>query len=459
VQVNQNAAEEQAAKEKEEREAKKKKEETAEEESRRAQEELKQAKERAAEKKRQKKEARRTRFLEENKQQMEDREKFWRGKIEHEKEAVEAMIALMAGEFCRKRSDVMRVQLMADKAVQENLRAAAQETFRELYDDDSRVTVKSMEKGDWNDRTGTIQQWDEQKQKYYVGLDTKKGKNMEYMYFSPANLEPTTKSVKSKSKKGKRGRDYLAVVPKLWGHSGLTMVVEKKIVEEALKADNLSVYVDSLMMRLNQEDLERAEEERRREEEERRRRAEKKRREEEEWERKQAEYREYRERAHERREWARRERRSGSHGPRCGCMECEIEREFMFHLFERMFGARFRGGRGGRSFRGGSIPFEFFFSTGGYDSDEDSYYDDEFNRMHEEELEQKRKEAAELLNVEEDAGQDEIKRSYRALARMYHPDKYRGEDNHVDGMTKKESEDHFKKVSDAYDTLMATLDD
>ena len=49
-----------------------------------------------------------------------------------------------------------------------------------------------------------------------------------------------------------------------------------------------------------------------------------------------------------------------------------------------------------------------------------------------------------ILGVDKDASDDEIKKSYRALAMKYHPDHTNGD---------KEAEDKFKKVSEAYETL------
>jgi DnaJ-class molecular chaperone len=48
-----------------------------------------------------------------------------------------------------------------------------------------------------------------------------------------------------------------------------------------------------------------------------------------------------------------------------------------------------------------------------------------------------------VLGVPRDAGQDDIQRAYRKLARTYHPDV-----NHDPG-----AEDQFKEVSEAYDVL------
>src|SRR6202790_4552609 len=50
----------------------------------------------------------------------------------------------------------------------------------------------------------------------------------------------------------------------------------------------------------------------------------------------------------------------------------------------------------------------------------------------------------ELLGVSRDAKADEIRKSYRKLARKYHPDLNPGD---------KAAEDRFKKVQEAYDVL------
>jgi molecular chaperone DnaJ len=77
--------------------------------------------------------------------------------------------------------------------------------------------------------------------------------------------------------------------------------------------------------------------------------------------------------------------------------------------------------------------------------------------MHEEDLEAKNEEAADLLGVDVDASPTDIKRVYRRKALQYHPDKYRPDN--AEGLSKEESEERFKELQNAYDHLMSNFDD
>jgi DnaJ-domain-containing protein 1 len=118
------------------------------------------------------------------------------------------------------------------------------------------------------------------------------------------------------------------------------------------------------------------------------------------------------------------------------------------------------GGFPGFFFSSGGRGFSFDYDDEDYDDDDD-YEDDwdrQWNRHHEEEEEAKYEEFADVLGVEMDATAAEIKRVYRKKALKYHPDKYRAE-NHEDGLTKDEAEEHFKELTNAYDHLMSKFDD
>ncbi|MBW1764283.1 MAG: DnaJ domain-containing protein, partial [Deltaproteobacteria bacterium] len=50
----------------------------------------------------------------------------------------------------------------------------------------------------------------------------------------------------------------------------------------------------------------------------------------------------------------------------------------------------------------------------------------------------------ETLNINREAGDDEIKKAYRKMALQYHPDRNPGD---------KEAEDKFKEAAEAYEVL------
>jgi len=135
----------------------------------------------------------------------------------------------------------------------------------------------------------------------------------------------------------------------------------------------------------------------------------------------------------------------------CNCAECEFQRF--------MFASHFGGGRG--------FPFGFsaggggFFFSGGFafyeESDSEDDWDRRWDEYHEEDLEAKNEEAAEILGVDVDANAADIKRVYRRKVLLYHPDKYRPDN--PEGLTAKECEDKFKALQNAYDHLMSNFDD
>jgi hypothetical protein len=431
----------------------------------RVQEELRLQKERAAEKKEQKQKLRRERFLEDLERQTQERTEFWQKEIANEKRAVEILVQLCVAEFCRKNPTVARHAVLCDSEAKAKLEETAQKTYRIICKADihGRFIVKGMKQQDLNDRTGTIERWDESKRKFHVALDTKKGKNLQYVYFAPGNLEALPNESVRKSKK-KGDPVHMVCIAALYDGKELMTDIYKSEVDALKGSSCLDDCLISLMKERDTDERlakEQEEEELRQEEEARRRRAEQRHREQEEWEERKREYEAQKEQYQDWRREDRRERKSSrAHtGNGCNCPQCQFERKFFMDI---------RGGMGG--IPGGLPGFFFAFGGGGggfsfgFDDDEGEYsdYEDEWdrqwNRKHEEEEAAKDEEAADVLGVELDATPAEIKRVYRKNALKYHPDKYRAE-NHEDGMTKDEAEEHFKEMTNAYDHLMSNFDD
>ena len=63
--------------------------------------------------------------------------------------------------------------------------------------------------------------------------------------------------------------------------------------------------------------------------------------------------------------------------------------------------------------------------------------------------EQAKRDYYEVLGVKKDATKDELKKAYRKLSMMYHPDKQQGKSEEE----KKDAEEKFKEIAEAYDVL------
>jgi hypothetical protein len=412
---------------------------------------------RAADKKKEQLLKRQERFAEELAVKTQERQEFWKAEIRRESQAVDCLVLLCAAEFCR--SHPKNADRRDYVSGQEVLLKECQAAFRALYQNSihSRVVVKGMKQQDLNDRIGTIQHWDASKEKFYVGLDSGKGKNLHFMMFLPGNLEALPlDSVRNKSKKGNTTKEpvHLVFIPNLYKNQQLMFEVHKSMVDGMIAhSSNPEPYLVQLMeQRTTDERLAREAEElfRQQEEADRERRAEQRRRENEEWARQKQEYaqrkadyqewkrQQHKEQKQEEREYAQR-RASASRGgggerhhPDCECPRCVFEHIFFAEAFGRAFGGgggggpgiRFAsfGGRGGGGFRsagGGGMPF--FFDSGGED-DDDSYddeWDSRYEQLHEEELEKRNQDCADLLEIDVDATETEIKKQYRRLALKY----------------------------------------
>jgi hypothetical protein len=241
----------------------------------------------------------------------------------------------------------------------------------------------------------------------------------------------------------------------------LLLDLDKKLVQDLVAAQSTDDFIAKFVAQQNYlEGLEKEAERLREkeEEEERRRRAERKRREEEEWQQRQRQYAEQKEAY---RRWQQDERRRSGHRRN---QESAGRRHHHF---------RFPSGAYARS--GMHHPLEFLFQWSLHmhmreiEEDEEEFYyeyddydDDEYDwdrqwqEMHQEDLDEKNEEMAEILGVDVDASPEDIKRVYRRKALIYHPDKYNP--CNAEGLSKEESEEKFKELQNAYDHLMSNFD-
>jgi hypothetical protein len=374
---------------------------------------------------------------------------------------VDSLVLLCAAEFCR--THPKHADRRDYVSGQEVLLKECQAAFRALYQNSihSRIVVKGMKQQDLNDRIGTIQYWDASKGKFYVGLDSGKGKNLHYMMFFPGNLEALPlDSVRNKSKKGNKTKEpvYLVFIPNLYKNQQLMFEVHKSMVDGMIAhSSNPEPYLAQLMeQRTTDERLAREAEElfRQQEEADRERRAEQRRRENDEWARQKQEYaqrkadyqqwkrQQRKEQWQEEREYAQRRASASSsrggggerHHPDCKCPRCVFEHIFFAEAFGGGFGGggpgiRFAsfGGGGGGGFGGcfrsagarGGMPFFFEFGEEGDDDSGDDEWDSRYEQLHEEELEKRNQECADLLDIDVDATETEIKKQYRRLALKY----------------------------------------
>ncbi|KAG7366581.1 chaperone protein DnaJ [Nitzschia inconspicua] len=413
-------------------------------------------KESKAEKKRKKIEQR----LQELEKEAKDRAAFWEPEIAKELDAVPKLVQLCIGEFCRKNPEYLLKEMSENNEIVERLRPLCRDSFRKLLNAElhSRVIIKGMGKKqqDMNDRNGTILFWDESKSKYEVSIEGKKG-NTFTLLVHPGNLEAVLNQKSRKKKDMKSFGGHTISVNNLYKGVGVLLDLDKKMLQDLVSAKSTEVFVAKFIDQQNYlENLEEIAERQREqeEEEERRRRAERKRQEDEYWQERRRQYAEQKNRY---KQWQRDERRQRRKQDRSG---------WYFFTGPDGRGVNYGYTPSGMGGRHGMDPFEYLFHMGVHmegkdfyeyvDCDDEDEWDRRWEEMHEEDMEGKNEEMAEILGVDVDAGPDDIRRVYRRKALMYHPDKYNP--NNLEGLTKDESEEKFKEIQNAYDHLMANFD-
>ncbi|KAL3779439.1 hypothetical protein ACHAWO_000165 [Cyclotella atomus] len=422
-------------------------------------------------------------WLHEQEAAKENREKFWGEKIAKEIDYIDLTQKILVAEFVRQSKEKV-MGLTSDRVLSDPHASAKIDTeSREAYDTifrdvKVRVVVAGSETKDLNGRTGTIRYWDRDKEKFCVGLNTKKSTGSTEIFLTPDVLDAVA-SAPSRSNKAEKQlvTSYDVGISELMVYGGvalgLNFTLTKGHINTLGAAESIKTGLKAFCrLREEEERRKKLEEERRklereqekaREEEDRKRRAAKKAAEEAAWNRRREEMR----REKERFERAKRKFR-GSGGFRgfnnfdfdaeddegCDCPKCQFQRMFMGG--SSGFSGFRRSSSGGFVFTIGGIPI---FGMGG-DSDDEDYFDDFDERMEEELLQEKMEEnrkQAEILGVDPETDERTIKVAYRKLALTYHPDKWKSDSEH--GMSKSDAENKFKMIQSAYDHLMSNFDE
>ncbi|KAL7544001.1 hypothetical protein ACHAXR_013430 [Thalassiosira sp. AJA248-18] len=419
----------------------------------------------ARERKKSKKNKKFDRWLKQNEEARENRAKSWSERIAKENDYVDLIQKLLVAEFLRqsknKAMGLTAERVLSDSNAAEIVTKECREAYHVIFGGlKCRVVVAGSENKDMNGRQGTICYWDREKAKFCVGLDTKKGSDLQFLI--PEILELLTSSRPSKSDRKSSATSYDINVHDLISYGGVSLGLSFSLLKSHVIAlgsavstkIGLEAFCNS---RNNEERRQKMEEEaeKKREEEDQKRRASRRAEENAAWERRKEQMRRDKEEYEEmKREWTNDRRQNGrsmfdydddDDDEECQCPRCR-------------FGDRFSSSGSSWFFNIGGIPFRVRFDN--YDSEEDSFFDEfdeRWEEQFEEEKEQENIEQAEILGVDPDADARTIKLAYRRLALKYHPDKWKSDSEH--GMSSKEAENRFKSIQSAYDHLMSNFDD
>ncbi|KAL3924288.1 MAG: hypothetical protein SGILL_001140 [Bacillariaceae sp.] len=349
-----------------------------------------------------------------------ERAKLWEDEIAREIDAIPKMVQLCIGELCRKNRGYNRSEFFL---IHSNLNS------------DVAIKGMGMNQQHMNDRNGTILGWDASKSKFEVEVEGKKGGKTFTRLLSPNSL---AKNVDERPLEV--GMGTLSWVNDVYEGKGLLLEWDKDIVERLIAAQSTQVFVAKFVQQQAFIEANEEQEAARRKKEEKADRR-KERSEQEEWEDYKRQYKAY---IKEYQEAKREQRRRQQEMP-----DYEEFEEFFFRSFFFDMG----GGRGGPRFG-----FRFGGSDGpGFDFDDEDDGDQAWEEEQEAELEARLDEAAEVLGVDVDATDTDIKRLYRRKALLYHPDKYNP--NNPEGLSKDACEEKFKELTNAYDLLMCQFED
>mmetsp|Transcript_20725 Transcript_20725/g.44979 ORF Transcript_20725/g.44979 Transcript_20725/m.44979 type:complete len:1099 (+) Transcript_20725:245-3541(+) len=435
---------------------------------------LEEAREQAAaarDRKKSKKNKKFDRWLKQNEEARENRAKSWSERIAKENDYTDLIQKLLVAEFLRqsknKAMGLTADRVLSDSRTSELIAKECREAYHAIFGGlKCRVVVAGSENKDMNGRQGIIRYWDREKEKYCVGLDTKKTPDSDVQFLIPAILDVLTSSRPPKADKKSSATSYDVDAPDFVSYGGVSLgfnfTLQKSHMIALGSAEStkigLEVFCESRDEEERRQKIE-EEAEKKREEEDRRRRAATRATENTAWEQRKEQMRKDKEEYEEmKKEWAKERREKGGSmfdyedddEEECQCPRCRFG--------DSRFGDRFSSDGGAFFFNIGGIPFRVRFDS--YDSDEDSDFDEEFDERWEgqlaEEKEEENRKQAGILGVVPNADGRTIKLAYRKMALQFHPDKWKSDSDH--GMTRKEAENQFKSIQSAYDHLMSNFD-
>ena len=368
----------------------------------------------AKERKKSKKDKKFDRWLKQNQEARESRAKTWSERIAKENDYIDLIEKLLVAEFLRqsknKTMGLTAERVLADPHAFEAITKACRDAYNAIFGGNKcRIQVAGSESKDLNGRQGSIRYWDKEKEKFSVGLDTKKSQESDVQFLLPEVLDVLASSRQSSKADKKSSTSYDVDIPDSISSGGVSLgfcfTLHKSHVYTLGSSESMKQGLE-LFCKSRDEDerRERLEEEaeRKREVEDRKRRAARKAQENAAWEKRKEQMRRDKEEYEQmKREWAKERSEKGKYNyddddddddEECQCPRCR-------------FGDKFSTKGGAFFFNIGGIPFKVRFDS--YDSDEESFFDEDFDDRWEEQLEEER--------IEENRKQAKILGEYSAL--------------------------------------------
>ena len=205
-----------------------------------------------------KKDQRRNKF----EQMSAERTDFWTKEIERDVAVCKLIVKFCVAELARLEQGgcIQQNKILTDKEIMLNLEIAARTAYRDIFQSDvkTRFVVAGFNQT-LNGRSGTIRYWDPSKEKFYVGLDPRRGRHEHEMYLEPDKMDFNLPEPQHKKKlmpdrtvRIKVERDR---------RSAMNCALTKAIIEQMEKAEDVDQFLQDLMGRRDENDREQQREE------------------------------------------------------------------------------------------------------------------------------------------------------------------------------------------------------